>query len=326
MDITLYLRWRVAARDRERAFGLQASSVREAAPAEAAWRPVVEFYDLYDARTLTEESYYTKNDERKATINYICPICTNFPLEHFPFDRQVLRVLFLLNAPTNARLVAVKSGLRSEAWRLDAVVPSDATPLASADPPGIKFDFFVTVTRVPQRYIFNHVVIFFALGLCAVASFALPRNDLRSRSGMVITLLLVTVTAKLTVSQYVPPSERLTLLDKYVLATFYLQLLVIAEHVLVATSFKHHRKVAARIDTTFATVYLAFWVGSHVVLAYLIRAERLVPSQKHAYKAFLQHYKRQRVEYKPPQSQGAAAPSPTVRAQSSEATYGSVES
>jgi hypothetical protein len=77
----------------------------------------------------------------------------------------------------------------------------------------------VKVSRRPQFFLWNIVVILFAIGSLAFATFALEMEKPESRMPLTFTLVLTTVTFKLVVTKNLPKISYLTYLDKYILGT-----------------------------------------------------------------------------------------------------------
>ena len=154
-----------------------------------------------------------------------------------------------------------------------------------------KWHFTLLVKRVPTSYLRSHALIFFFLGLCAFAPLISKNTALRL--SMNLTLLLVTVTAKLATSQYIPPSGKLTYIGAYVLIVFSLQLIVILWSVLVTLFVPPRVTSHLYLHRWFAVSLMGLWALGHGVAWRLYMLDCsfgssfFVPSEKQAWNHYV---------------------------------------
>ena len=93
--------------------------------------------------------------------------------------------------------------------------------------------------RKPSFFLMNVAVPNFLLSLFAVTVFFLDTSDVSSRLSVLITLMLTSVAYKFVIAGFLPRIPYNTLLDKYLLASFVLLILVSLENALVGYYVKH---------------------------------------------------------------------------------------
>jgi len=137
-------------------------------------------------------------------------------------------------------------------------------------------DFRVTVSlRVERQYEYfmsNIVFVVFLIVLLAPTTFAIDYNSMSDRMQIVLTLLLTVITFKFIIAGEVPKTATVTLLDKYMLLSFLMFLLVVFQTVVAnlwdPKSFCSCGVCACSFDLWCALIMLAFWISFHVVFYY----------------------------------------------------------
>jgi len=240
------------------------------------WFPVVSFYNLEDKSVMEETFFANANGSYACLINWVLRVNETLELERFPYDRQMCKVMLDIPSvravPIPEQFVVPSNFPRDQMrciadignWILDDanvilnVVGGSEGELCDSD---VTIDMHLT--RDPTYYLWNIVVVVFMLVLAAFSVVGVPHNELADRMSITMTLLLTIVAFKFVMQSYVPPTPYLTLLDKYVLASFLIVGVVILENFLV--SFGHEETVASG-DAAFAAVLAILWVCFHVFI------------------------------------------------------------
>jgi len=206
------------------------------------------------------------------SIGYTSKVTAALNLRRFPYDRHYL----LLKIPVNdvGASVTFKSfeadGYSSYAGILGALIekweifePSLVVDSNAESDDAHYLEFVVPIQRIPVYFIWQVVLPMLLIGCLACTAFAFPVEDLGSRQGLVVTLLLTTMVFKSALSRHLPQVTYQTLLYSY---------LNVALVVLCALSFEmtwaniHNGSELARsIDNLASWLVVALWAGGHAI-------------------------------------------------------------
>jgi len=226
-------------------------------------------------RVDTEEEVQDPQDRRIYFVARVHAVFrARYKLNDFPFDMQWLTVR-LASSFEFVRFVRQgvaiedkpdffdRAAFINEEYRPADYVCVQARPADMAASSSGKIyrelNIKVAVTRDSWYYLTN----VFLIDLCLVCSsftvLLVPPSEFQDRMGLSLTLLLTAVAFKELVNTYLPPISYSTILDKYVLCGFVMQVLVVAENAVA--------KVEAGED--------GFWafsdnVGFVLLFAYLV--------------------------------------------------------
>ena len=124
------------------------------------------------------------------------------------------------------------------------------------------------VDRRPHYYYGNIVFPNFLIGLGCGGAFIVPSTDLADRLGVLITLMLAAVAFRFVVSTMLPRVTYLTIMDKYLLLSFIMIVILIGENTIVAVQglFPSIEWVEA-FDWTFS---VAFYIGWGIIHLFFV--------------------------------------------------------
>lgn len=117
--------------------------------------------------------------------------------------------------------------------------------------------------RQPWYYLSNIVLVLFLITLMAAYTFSIDVTDAASRLELNFTLVLTSVAFKYTVSSYLPRITYLTLMDKYVLATFVFLGVVGFENASVAVL--SNKDTGRFVDRIFLCGAGGMWLLLHLI-------------------------------------------------------------
>jgi hypothetical protein len=152
---------------------------------------------------------------------YLLTLKENFELRDFPFDLQELQVELRQDDSRtwdqfDLTIMSVqfhKNALQLAEWTLvEPIVKKVDSTVSTA---------ILRVSRRPQYYLLNIVVIMDMLSVLGLTVFALPNDDLASRQAHILTLILTAVAFKFVISDSMPKIGYNTLLDDFVLGNFF---------------------------------------------------------------------------------------------------------
>lgn len=221
----------------------------------------------------THDDHLTYDPETKLvswTLEVMATLSEVFELNEFPFDRQFLTVIMKI---------------RPE-WKLLAEQPSwvpDKLPgifggrmssgLLSYDmnTPLINFDdpeaphAIMRVERIVAYYLPNMILpVFLIVGL-TVTAFSI--DGLSDRMQLVPTLLLTLIAFKYSLSADLPVTPYLTFIDKYILFSYAVMMIIVVENVARHFVDEFGYEFGDDMDTYSIYSFGAFWVGLHLVFS-----------------------------------------------------------
>jgi len=251
------------------------------------WKPEVVFYYIKES-TNTETTYYVNHylGSYFVIMNWILTINELLELKCFPFDRQILRIKFLIlkvknflpydsliSRPSVMDKLIGATGLtvniRPTSWILHKMYLDIQTLQSSDDEPETEATFTVFTERNSFYYVINFGVVLFLIVLSALPISAIPYKEIADRMSITVSLLLTMVAFKFVMTSYIPPTSYLTTLDIYMLITILMLSLIIAENFFVTIINDH---LASTFDICFFYYMTLFWILFHV---YIVIGTRL---------------------------------------------------
>lgn len=227
-------------------------------------------------------------------------------LHSMPFDKQCLTMKFVTEKPTyqlqflplSTHAGTVKAGATTGSCRDSVpvewkVLRATAADAASAPVEAQLFvhqihnklarSSFVVVVhleRNPSFYIWNVVIVLYFLSLMAGFAVSIPPDQFSNRMQVLSTLLMTTVGYKIITSSWLPVKPYLTVLDKYILASFAVQLLVIIESFVIGLILGRldndwtglvniDSGLLVKIDYCFYIALFGLWTFAHIIFLVL---------------------------------------------------------
>jgi len=266
------------------------------------WDPNVDLVNVLDQKSRWSPVVEHPSPGRvRLMSSYTGKFRAPMDLRDFPFDRQVLPIY--VESVANIKDLTFDGGMEKarrggeQGWPADPRnVLSDRVRLPEWDIEEIRvrhtpeyygfinqtfsrFRIELHVARRPAFYVWKIISIEALLVILSWVVFLLDPTDLGDRSTVAVTLLLATVAFSYVIGGITPRTSYLTLLDDFLLGSFFLIFLVTAESVVV---FRLHRGEAAggrglsaRVDRwsliLFPLGYLVFngLLWARAVAAYL---------------------------------------------------------
>lgn len=213
------------------------------------WHPGISFYSVTDK--IEMECALFKNNttgNHGAFLNWILVSFQPFNFSRFPFDTQVLKLKFEVDAPkvrpffsglhvptafnysTHSTLFYCEVGN----WSMENVYQVvQFIEGAKGESPTCGIVLKVVLRRNPGYYLTNVVLLCYILVQGAFTTVAVPndREHVSDRMSITLTILLTIVAFKFVVLSIVPPSSYSTLLDKYLICGVIVIGLIIIENV-----------------------------------------------------------------------------------------------
>jgi len=135
------------------------------------------------------------------------------------------------------------------------------TPYDVAQPICFKFDFHLV--RKANFYYLKIMLPLWLLVLSSVAAFGIETDDLGARLEVLFTLLLSTIAFLYIIQESIPKINRLTVIDKVVLAS----LLTLALSVLFAYIISKYTENEAKcLNKILATIYLSIYIVANILI------------------------------------------------------------
>ena len=129
---------------------------------------------------------------------------------------------------------------------------SSLTGLWQPRPPTLEYEhleFLMPVGRIPLVASINFLVPLFCVVSLAGTGYAFDVSDLPDRLAVVLTMLLTAIAFRLAINESLPSIDHLTLLDKYILASYLLLSFAASE---MTVAYRFHKTAAAATTTTTA--------------------------------------------------------------------------
>jgi hypothetical protein len=201
-------------------------------------------------------------------------------LKCFPFDRQILRIKFLIlnvksflpydhliSRPSVMDKLLGKTGItvniRPTSWILYKTYLDIQTLQSSDDEPETEATFTIYTERNSFYYVINFGIVLFLIVLSALPISAIPYKEIADRMSITVSLLLTMVAFKFVMTSYIPPTSYLTTLDIYMLITILMLSLIIAENFFVTIVDDN---IANILDMYFFYYMSLFWIIFHIFI------------------------------------------------------------
>jgi len=152
-----------------------------------------------------------------------------------------------------------------------AAPPTMVTPteelLASADGlcyPRARFE--IKIERRCEWYLWNVVLVTWALVSISAVVYAMPVADTSDRMSLNVTLVLTVIAFKFTFGSDIPKKAYLTWMDKYLIVAFLILALQSAE-ICLASQLAEGSRALAALEMGFCAVVYGLWTLYHLFVA-----------------------------------------------------------
>jgi len=122
------------------------------------------------------------------------------------------------------------------------------------------------MSRTPTFYLWNLGMIIFVVVELATFTAAIDYTTFADRANLTFTLLLTYIAFQFVASTFVPPTNYLTYLDKYVHMGLFMLSALIVESFLIAKVHMANTDLAHHLDTMFFVAFNVIWLGMHAVI------------------------------------------------------------
>ena len=226
-----------------------------------------------ESELVSEQEYYRYKNVYFKYLNMKVTTNEVLELQRFPFDRQVLHIIFdsqnsnILPMPDDLHEISKEYGPSFDhKFRVKTIVTKyylDDAEIVIDDVTN-QCRINVLFTRKPMYYITNVVCVMFTIVIITISVYGIPVDDYGSKLSITVTALLTAVAFKLVANGFCPPVSYLTLLDKYILLSFLTLLIIVAENFIVS---QMEYDAATKLDGAFSIIILLWWLLLHVVIA-----------------------------------------------------------
>lgn len=248
-------------------------------------RPTVPKFEFLDSRscTLLETKVLQsmKSGAYFFTFHYDVVLHQPLLLHTYPFDRQCLRVQIqshaiklnkwfhaiddtpsnVVNDPDWAQAEFVV-GYKKLDWVINWVKVLNVR-VETSD----LLELNVGISRNPNHYLLNFVMVIFVVVETAGGTYAIDRIEYKDRLANCATLLLTLVAFKIVVSENVPKIPYQTYLDIYnVIAILALAAWVIENFLVSGRFYPADDEFANEVDLYFAIIWNSLWISFHVLI------------------------------------------------------------
>jgi len=202
-------------------------------------------------------------------------------LRAFPFDRQAFKVRISSRkcdfepwfAPSHDSIQQVRDNPVLQAngavaifegteWTLDWVRCTHEQGAGAERITLLRFG----MSRSPTFYLWNLGMIIFMVVELATLSAAIDYTTFADRANLTFTLLLTYIAFQFVASTFVPRTNYLTYLDKYVHMGLFMLSALIVESFLIAKVHLANTDLAHNLDTLFFAAFNIIWLGLHAVI------------------------------------------------------------
>ena len=169
--------------------------------------------------------------------------------------------------------------VQSDSWRLGAMELRQGRTLYDRDEDGVAYSTIRLIVNIERRYWFffwNIVFPVFILVNLSFSSFLLGESALIDRLTVTLTLILTMFALKFAVSQYLPPTNYLTYLDRYVVISYVMLSIVAAQNVACSVLERVGDDGGVSNDQIFNIVtggflFVCWWIFNIGILLILLR-------------------------------------------------------
>jgi len=125
-----------------------------------------------------------------------------------------------------------------------------------------------------KTYLYNMILLLFALTGLSLTAFFLSFDDLGDRLGLLITLLLTIVAFSIVIQDKLPTVTYLTFMDRYILASYVFIIVIVIESIAM-TKLESDEERQAKWDHFLFYFFLGLWgiifFGAFSVYAYILK-------------------------------------------------------
>jgi hypothetical protein len=275
LDAYLTLQWRDTRLTKEK---LPPEIDRMAVTLDQIWSPNIEFMNQHAPREVTN-SHLTIDDTGMVTYEerFQAQLSTDFYLQRFPFDRQMLLMQIESFRHDATEVVMIprtgKSFVSPDAFLPDWYILDINQRVASDDRNPDKrgysiYTFDIHVKRKAGYYVWNVFLPLMFITLLAWGVFFVPPDDLQTRTGVSVTALLTAIAFSIVISGTRPRVSYLTFMDAIFLSSYFLIFLaaasVVIAHVLIKRS--GNPAVADRMSALGRVMFPALMAGTTIAL------------------------------------------------------------
>jgi hypothetical protein len=237
------------------------------------WTPDLQFYGTKSEMVeLLHPSFFRIKNVYYAYYNWVIVVAEVMDLRPFPFDRQMLNVEgFSINSEfvdfkpqlgippcvwEEHSRTAIRLKMSQDTWICEGV--SGGCSKVGSDS---EINLHIKVTRRPDFYMFNIVVVNFLIVLICFSVYAIDVGDYATRFSLLQNILLIAVAFKFVINSWIPNVSYLTTLDKYLLLSTGL----ISANIVIsfALGFMDDDS-AGQTNYWFTVLGVAFWGLVHV--------------------------------------------------------------
>jgi Neurotransmitter-gated ion-channel ligand binding domain len=252
LDGYLTLQWHDARLTREK---LPPEIDRMAVTLDQIWSPNIEFRNQHEPRQVIN-SQLTIGDEGLVTYEerFQANLSTDFHLQRFPFDRQMLLMHIesfrypsaeVVMVPRTGKALQSPDAFLPDWYILDVsqrIEPDDRNPDKHVYS---MYTFDIYVQRKAGYYVWNVFLPLTFITLLAWGVFFVPPDDLQTRTGVSVTALLTAIAFSIVISGTRPRVSYLTFMDAIFLGSYFLIFLAAASVVIAHVLIKHTGNASA---------------------------------------------------------------------------------
>jgi len=278
IDASLYLHW---SRESSNNNDVDRTAMRETGVKglktmdKPQWVPLVTFSNA-DRSAPTEEAYFSDGSTYYAHLNWTTVIHGRLDLRHFPFDRQILMVVFSShncsftdydntlgfvhgdNPLLNGNMISAI--YRFPNWILEKLEVATLSHRTDA------LNVMLFMRREPFFYVSYIVSVSFVTVLCSFTVCILDISDYSDRVFITLILLLTLVVFRYSIANYVPQVPYATNLDKYNILAISALMAVVLECFIVAVYGDDFRNKWIELDDMFYKLIAAVWIIIHLFI------------------------------------------------------------
>lgn len=226
-------------------------------------KPHLVFENLRSSLNVIDEHHYNE------AYSLLCQasFSEHMELREFPFDQQAFHIKFKVTNLDNTTCVVNHGGT------IESFLPEDDWKLFNKIWVFRKGNM-ITLVIYAQRYggfvLWNFMFPVFLLVNLSFVSFLLEESDFGTRFNIVFTLLLTLVASKLSITQFVPQTNYLTYLDKYMILAFCYMFLSAIQNTVVYCLMVKQDHVIHNFNRISGSALVGMWFVLHVVLCYKV--------------------------------------------------------
>ena len=239
------------------------------------WVPLVTFSNADRNAYVTEEAYFSDGDIYYSHLNWTIVIHGRLDLRHFPFDRQILMVVFsshncsftdydytsgFVHGDKPLQHDMISAVYRFPNWTLEKLEVATLSHRTDA------LNVMLFMRREPFFYISNIVSVSFVTVLCSFTVCILDISNYSDRVFITLILMLTLVVFRYSIVSCVPQVPYMTNLDKYNIMAISALMVVVLECFVVAAYGDDYRNKWIELDDMFYKSIAAIWIIIHLFI------------------------------------------------------------